>query len=104
MKRKIFSVLLALVLVLSFSLIPAVPVAADYATFDNTDYYYAVVKEAPEGTKYRSVGLNPDGTKLIAQKGWNDGEYDRGEVVLMDADGTNETIISPGNSGEGTIY
>jgi len=103
MKKKFLSILFALVLVLSLSLVTAVPVAADYAAFDNLDYYYAVVKDAPEGTKYRSVGLNPDGTKLIAQKSWNDGEYDRTEIVLMDADGTNETIISPGDSGEGTI-
>ena len=75
-----------------------------YGTFDNPAYYYASVQAPPSGTYYRSVGQNPDGTQLIAQKSWNDGTYNRTEVVLMDADGANEMVISPGDSGEGDIY
>ncbi len=74
-----------------------------YASFDNPDYYYAAVKTPPSGTYYRSVGLSPDGTKLIAQKSWTEGAISRIEIVLMDADGTDEIVISPGNSGEGDI-
>ncbi len=74
-----------------------------YGAFNNPNYYYASVKAAPPGTYYRQAGLSPDGTKIVAQKSWNDGTYDRVEVVLMNANGTNETVISSGNSGQGDI-
>jgi hypothetical protein len=77
--------------------------AASFGTFDNPNYYYASVKVAPSGTYYRQAGLSPDGMKVVAQKSWNDGTYNRVEVVLMNADGTNEAVISPGDSGQGDI-
>jgi len=76
---------------------------ADYSTFDNPAYYYAPVRVAPSGTYYRQAGLSPDGAKIVAQKSWNDGTYSRTEIVLMDADGSDETVISPGDSGQGDI-
>jgi parallel beta-helix repeat protein len=72
--------------------------------FDNPYYYYAAVKTAPSGVYYRQAGLSPNGQKLIAQKSFTDGSYSRIEIVLMNADGSGETIISAGNSGEGDIY
>ena len=72
-------------------------------TFNNPDYYYAVIKSAPTGTYYRQAGFSPDGTKIVAQKSWNDGSIGRTEVVLMNADGSGETVISPGNSGVGDL-
>jgi hypothetical protein len=78
---------------------------AAYATFDNPNYYYANITNAPDGTKYRQAGLSPDGTKIVAVKqvgttpgtGW-------WEIVLMNADGSGATVISPGDSGTGDIY
>lgn len=99
MKRKVFSILFALVLVASFSLVTAVPVASDHDGFDNPDYYYAAVKVAPEGIKYSSAGLSPDGTKIVAQKRWYEDTTYRSEIVLMDADGSNEIMISANDSG-----
>lgn len=104
MRRKVFSILFALVLVASFSLVTALPVASDHDGFDNPDYYYAAVKVAPEGTKYSSAGLSPDGTKIVAQKRWYDGnETYHSEIVLMDADGSNEIMVSAGDSGTGAV-
>lgn len=77
---------------------------ASYSAFDNPNYYYAAVKVAPSGTYYRQAGLSPNGTKIVAQKSWNDGTYNRTEIVLMDVDGTDETVISAGDSGTGDIY
>jgi hypothetical protein len=76
---------------------------AAYAAFDNPNYYYATIKNAPDGTYYRQAGLSSDGTKIVAQKSWNDGTYNRTETVLMNADGSGETIITPGDSGQGDI-
>ncbi len=73
-------------------------------SFNNPNYYYAAVKTAPPGVFYRQAGLSPDGTKLIAQKSYTDGSYSRTEIFLMNADGSGETIISAGNSGQGDIY
>jgi hypothetical protein len=101
--RKIFSILFALVLVLSFSLVATAPAAADYNGFNNPDYYYAAVKVAPQGVRYCSAGFNPDGTQIIAQKRWYEGTTYRSEIVLMDADGSNEIIISGNDSGSGDI-
>jgi len=70
---------------------------------DNPDYYYAAIKSAPDGVYYRQAGFNPDRTKIVAQKSFNDG-IARTEVVLMDSDGSNEIVISAGNSGTGDIY
>lgn len=72
-------------------------------TFDNPNYYYAAIKTAPSSVWYRQAGLSPDGTKIVAQKSYTDGLISRVEVVLMNADGSGETIISPINSGVGDI-
>ena len=72
--------------------------------FDNANYYYAAVKTAPSGVWYRQAGLSPNGQKIVAQKSFTDGSYSRTEIVLMNANGTGEIIISAGNSGEGDIY
>ncbi|MCJ7458654.1 MAG: right-handed parallel beta-helix repeat-containing protein [candidate division Zixibacteria bacterium] len=72
--------------------------------FNNPNYYYAAVKTAPSGVWYRQAGLSPNGQKIIAQKSFTDGSYSRTEIVLMNANGTGEIIISAGNSGEGDIY
>jgi hypothetical protein len=84
---------------LCFAMLPAQEVQADWSTFNHPDYYYAPLTNAPTGTYYRSAGFNPDGTKIVAQKTWGG----QTEVVLMDADGSNEIIISPGDSGTGDI-
>ena len=98
--KKIFSILFVLVLALSFSLVTATPVAADYDGFNNPDYYYAKITNAPSGTYYSAAGLSPDGTKIVAQKRVGTSR----EVVLMNADGTGEITISAGDSGTGDIY
>lgn len=72
--------------------------------FNNPNYYYAVVKTAPSDVWYRQAGLSPDGTKIVAQKSYTDGAISRTEIVLMNSNGTAETIISAGNSGVGDIY
>ncbi len=95
---KVFGVLLAVVLL--FAVMPVGHVQADWSTFNNPDYYYAAITDAPEGTYYRSAGFNFDGSKIVAQKAWGT----KRELVLMDADGSNEVVISPGDSGEGDIY
>jgi len=77
---------------------------AAWSTFDNPNYYYAPITSAPSGVYYRQAGLSPDGTKIVAAKTWTEGSITRREVVLMNADGTGEVVISPGNSGEGDIY
>src|SRR5574340_277307 len=80
--------------------------ALDYATpsFNNPNYYYAAIKTPPVNVWYRQAGFSSDGTKIVAAKQYTDGSYTRREVVLMSADGSGETIISAGNSGEGDIY
>ncbi len=77
----------------------------DYGTpaMDNPDYYYAAIKSAPDGVYYRQAGFNPDRTRIVAQKSFNDGTA-RTEIVLMDPDGSDEIIISAGDSGTGDIY
>jgi len=79
--------------------------------FDNPNYYYAVLKTAPASVWYRQAGLSPDGSKIVAQKSYTDGGgISRTEIVLMNSDGTGETVISPSNSnpdstiGYGNIY
>lgn len=72
--------------------------------FDHPDYYYASIQSPPSGVYYRQAGLSPDGEKIIAQKSYPDGSYSRTEIVLMNADGSGEIIISAGDSGEGDIY
>jgi len=72
--------------------------------FNHPSYYYAAVASPATGIFYRQAGLSPDGTKIIAQKSFTEGSFNRTEIVLMDADGTDEIIISAGNSGEGDIY
>jgi hypothetical protein len=98
--KRIFSILFGLTLVLALAMVPIQTALADYATFDNPNYYYCQITNAPSGTYYRSAGLSPDGTKIVAQKQVGTSR----EVVLMNADGTGETIISPGDSGTGDIY
>ncbi len=75
-----------------------------YDSFNNPNYYYAAIQVPPSGTYYRAAGLSPDGSKIVAQKQWVDGAITRRELVLMDADGTDETVISAGDSGTGDIY
>ena len=79
--------------------------------FNNPNYYYTAIKTAPSGVFYRQAGLSPNGQKIVAQKSYTDGGgISRTEVVLMNSDGTGETVISPGNSnpdstiGYGNIY
>ena len=71
--------------------------------FDNPNYSYVSVKTAPTNVWYRQAGLSPDGQKIVAQKSYTDSAISRVEVVLMNADGSGEAIISPGNSGVGDI-
>ena len=78
-------------------------VAGAAPVFDNPDLHFAAITAAPSGTYYRSVGLSPDGTKLIAQKSWNDGSSHT-EIVLLEANGSSEVVISPGDSQQGDIY
>jgi hypothetical protein len=78
----------------------------DYGSppFNNPNYYYAAVQTAPTSVWYRQAGLSPNGQKIVAQKSYTDGIISRTEIVLMNSDGSNETIISEGNSGVGDIY
>ena len=101
--KRIFSIVFGLGLVLALVMVPTLTALADYATFDNPNYYYCQITNAPSGTFYRQAGLSPDGTKIVAQKSWNDGTA-RTEIVVMNADGTGEAVISPGDSGTGDIY
>lgn len=98
--KRILSISFGLALVLVLAMVPAQTALADYATFDNPNYYYCQITNAPSGTWYRQAGLSPDGTSIIAQKSWGTSI----EIVLMNADGTGEAIISPGDSGTGDIY
>ncbi len=66
MKRKIFSILFALVLVLSFSLVPAVPVAADTSAELSTK-----LANILEGSQ---VDADNDGTKDLWADQWDDGQ------------------------------
>ena len=102
------NILVSAVLFLAMLLGLAMPLQtarANYSTFNNPNYYYATIKNAPDGTKYRQAGLSPDGTQIVAVKqvgttpvaGW-------WEIVLMNADGSGETRISTGDSGTGDIY
>ncbi len=101
-KRKIIKTFCAATItILLLAILPIAAVEADWSTFDHPDYYYAAITNAPDGTYYRSAGLNPTGTKIVAQKQWNSTHR---EIVLMDADGSNETVISAGDSGTGDIY
>lgn len=77
---------------------------ASIIAFDNPNYHYTNITNAPSGTFYKLAGLSPDGTKIVAQKSWNDGAHDRIEVVLMNTNGMSEAVVSSGNSGEGDIY
>jgi len=81
-------------------MVPIQTALAAYSAFDNPNYYYCLIKNAPSGTSYSSAGLSPDGTKIVAKKTVGTSR----EVVLMNADGTGETMISPGDSGTGDIY
>jgi hypothetical protein len=96
--RRTLSILFGLALALA--VVPTQMALADYSTFDNPNYYYCQITNAPSGTYYRQAGLSPDGTKIIAQKTVGTSI----EVVLMNADGTGEAVISPGDSGIGDIY
>jgi len=78
--------------------------ALAYDSFDNPGYTYTPVQVPPSGVYYRQAGLNPTGTKLVAQKSWTESSVSKTEIVLMDPDGSNETVISPGDSGTGDIY
>jgi nitrous oxidase accessory protein NosD len=96
------STLLFLALIVGLAM-PMQPARAVGAPFDNPDYYYTNITNAPDGTFYRQASVSPDGTKILAQKSWNDGTS-RTEIALMNADGSGETIISTGDSGTGDIY
>jgi parallel beta-helix repeat protein len=74
----------------------------DYGTpdMDNPDYYYAAIKSSPSGISYYGVGFNPLRTKIVANK---DDGAGYSEIVMMNADGTGEEVISPGDSGTGDI-
>ena len=98
--KKILNILFVVVLALTMTVVPTQTARADYATFNDPDYYYARITNAPSGTFYRQAGLSPDGTKIVAQKAVGTSI----EIVLMNADGTGEAIISPGDSGTGDIY
>src|SRR5512136_2503425 len=101
MKRTL-SISFGLALVLALAIVPLTALAA-YSTFDNPNYSYCQITNAPSGTFYRQAGLSPDGTRIVAQKSWTDSAA-RTEIVLMNADGTGETVITPGDSGTGDIY
>ncbi|MCX6753647.1 MAG: peptidoglycan-binding protein [Candidatus Nomurabacteria bacterium] len=73
---------------------------ASITAFNNPNYHYTNITNAPDGTKYRQAGFSPDGTKIVAVKqvgtSW--------EIYLMNADGSGQTRISAGDSGTGNIY
>jgi hypothetical protein len=92
-------VLGTLIVLLAMTAMPIQAVQASYATFNNPAYDYTNITSASSGTYYRQAGFSPDGTKVVAVKqvgaSW--------EIVLMNADGSGEAIISPGDSGTGDI-
>jgi|GEM_PF-3519099 len=97
--KRVFSILFGLALVLALVMVPVQTALADYHTFDNANYYYCVIVNAPSGTTYSLASLSPDGTKIVARKAVGTSK----EVALMNADGTGEIVISPGDSGTGDI-
>ena len=96
------AIALAVLFSLAIAIVPTQTARADYATFDNPGYYYATITNAPSGTYYKQAGLSPDGTKIVAVKqvGAASTSY---EIVLMNADGSGESFISPGDAGTGDI-
>ena len=50
--------------------------ALAYDSFNNPAYSYVPVQVPAAGVYYRQVA-NPDGSKIVAQKSWNDGAPDR---------------------------
>ncbi len=69
--------------------------------FNNPNYTYTKIVDSGTTAKYRQAGLRPQGDKIVAVKQtlspitW--------EIVLLNLDGTGETMISPGDSGTGDI-
>ena len=73
--------------------------ALAYASFNNPEYSYDILVQATTAS-YRAAGFRSDGSKIVAEKQWSSGGYTRREVVLLNADGTGEITISPGDSGQ----
>ncbi|MGK9476171.1 fibronectin type III domain-containing protein [Melioribacter sp. OK-6-Me] len=66
--------------------------------FNNQFYTFNPLVTAPANVNYTQAGLSTDGSKIVAQKYYDDGPIRRVEIVLMNSDGSGETIISAGNS------
>ncbi|MFH2040698.1 MAG: right-handed parallel beta-helix repeat-containing protein, partial [Chloroflexota bacterium] len=101
--RFLFNAILFLAIVAGLAMPSLGARAIGVVPFDNPDYYYTNLTNAPDGTFYRQAAVSPDGTKILAQKSWNDGSA-RTEIVLMNTDGSGEIIISTNDSGSGDIY
>jgi len=82
MKKKIFSVLFALVLVLSFSLVAAVPVAASPAILEVNG---PVAKLTTDAGHYLG-SFSPDGSKIVFTGAGS-------SIWVMNADGTGKTQV-----------
>ena len=81
MKRKIFSILFALVLMLSFSLVPAMPVMADSAILEVNG---PLVQATSDGGHYMG-NYSPDGNRIVYTGA--------GGILVMNADGSHPQVI-----------
>jgi len=84
----------------TFSLKKSVHAVTSYGSpqFNNQFYTFNALVTPPDNVYYTQAGLSPDGSKIVAQKYYDDGPIRRVEIVLMNSDGSGETIISAGNS------
>ncbi len=103
MKRKIFGILFALVLVLSFSLIPAMPVGANPTSFNNSGYTFQMLTNNTSGgaEKVCNPSFSPDGTRVVYMKGIYNGTA---QIWVMKSDGTEKQRIDNGNGYEGVPF
>jgi len=101
-KRKIFSILFALVIVLSFSLVTAVPAVAQ-ETFSNPGYTFQMLTDNAVGgaEKVCNPSFSPDGTRIVYMKGIYDGSA---QIWVMKSDGTEKQRIDNGNGYEGVPF
>jgi len=100
MKRKIFSILFTLVLVLSLSLVTAVPAAA--ATLEvGTGKPYATITAAIVAASTGDTILVYDGT-YSAEASWPI-DVDKANLTIESVYSAASTIIDPGANGQGAI-
>ncbi|MDD5038299.1 MAG: hypothetical protein PHN78_03180 [Dehalococcoidales bacterium] len=99
MKRKILSILLTLVLVLSFSLVTAVPAMAGLATNNPGYTFQQLTNESAPGARHPS--FSPDGTRIVYATGLSDGS---GQIWVMESDGTGKQRLDNGTGYECTPF